>query len=106
MTREQLRAIADRYVAGDKPATIAAALDLDVAEVEASLPGARVAAPRAAAAARPKRRKASASTPAAPERAPTDVADPATVAGRDGPASHRNHGYGYASIRAGGRRWL
>ncbi len=112
MTRAELREVVTRYVAGEKPAAIAAALELDVDEVARACTGPTSvgAVAKAVAGPRPKRvRKAPADASASP-RAPGpaaeagDVADPGRVLrGRNGVTSQRNYGFGYAAVVTGRR---
>jgi hypothetical protein len=110
VTRAEIRQVIERYVAGERPADIAAALELDPVEVATMCAGptsvgqvAKALTPKAK---RPRKAREDAHVRAA---APTsaDEFDPAgDQAQHKGGASQRNHGFGYASIRGGGRRWL
>jgi hypothetical protein len=111
MTRQEIRQVIERFVAGDRPADIAAALGLDPAEVAAMCAGptsigqvAKAVAGMTPKAKRPRRKPADAE-PARPA-APTAEADfdPAQASHRDGGTYQRNMGYGYASVRGGGRK--
>jgi hypothetical protein len=110
VTSRDRAAVVERYVAtGERPEAIAAGLGLDPAEVAAMLEGGTAHEPARAAATRPKRsrKRAAEPAPASPSAPADDYTDPGmTLRGRNGEASHRNHGYGYASIRTGGRGWL
>ncbi len=111
LSRADLRAVLERYIAGEKPAAIAAALGLDAAEVERLClpPTSAGAVAKAIAAPRPKRAKRAPADAPAPrsEARGDDFADTGNMsARRDGVTSHRNAGYGYATVRGGGRRWL
>jgi hypothetical protein len=103
MTRSELRAVRERYVAtGERPAAIALALGLDPAEVAA------VFAPAAPVPKVAKRaRKPKAAPAEAPETAsaPAETFDPADGGVIRHGASHAvSHGYGYVSISGGSRR--
>jgi len=114
VTREQIRAVIERYVDGQRPAAIAAALGLDAEEIERLCTGPTSLGTVAAAALgkRPKRaRRAKAPAPAPEGPSATDPeADFDPAAGsrypdqRAGVTSQRNHGYGFVTVRGGGRR--
>jgi hypothetical protein len=110
MTRAEIRQVIDRFVAGERPADIAAALELDPAEVAAMCAGptsvgqvAKALVPKAK---RPRKARADAPERPAASNAEESFDPAAGSSHRNDHASHRNHGYGYASVRGGGRRWL
>jgi hypothetical protein len=110
MTREQIRQIQDRYVDGDTPAAIAAALGLDETAVLDAL-GLTPSAPAAASMKLAPRKRVRKAAPEADASAPAQAPafDAANFFGdRNGGASQRNHGYGYATVRGqlGGARKL
>ena len=102
MTPAQRRECVIRYVAGEKPAAIAEALTLEVAEVEAAVRGGGKGAAPAPVVRAKRSRKAAADAPAPTSAA--DKFDPADPAKRNGVPHGASHGYGYATVRGGGRR--